>query len=250
MGDDFINFITSSILHHPSYMALHLDHGHSLEICKQAVDLGFTSVMIDASALSFNDNIALTKSVADYAHARNVSVEAELGTLSGFEDENTHAEFGLEAFTNPESARQFVEAAGCDSLAIAIGTSHGAYKRSNDREELRFDILEEVSGLLPNFPLVLHGSSMVPQYLVDIINANGGKMEHAGGIPAEQIRRAIAGGICKVNIDSDARLAWTAAVRREMANDPAAFDPRKFLTAARDQMTKVYVDLIEIVMKD
>jgi fructose-bisphosphate aldolase class II len=190
-----------------------------------------------------------------------VFVEAELGALAGFEDENTNGESRLTppaggvsqsdeggVFTNPSDAKKFVELTGCDSLAIAIGTSHGAYKRHNDTEELRFDILEKIARDLPGFPLVLHGASTIPQDLVKSINENGGDIGDARGIPAEQIRRAIKMGICKVNVDSDARLAWTAAVRKVMYDDPTIFDPRKFLIAARDQMSNTYADLINNVM--
>ncbi len=220
---------------------LHLDHGDSFGTCKSCIDGGFTSVMIDASGKPFEENIEITKEVVKYAHDRGVVVEAELGTLAGIEDEVSHA---VGSYTRPEDVQEFVERTGCDSLAIAIGTSHGAYKFKPEqctRNEkgvlvpppLRFDILEEVEKRLPGFPIVLHGSSSVPQEFVDIINQYGGAMPDAVGIPEEQLRKAAAMAVCKINIDSDIRLAITAAVRKHFAEHPADFDPRQYLKPAR-----------------
>ncbi len=214
-------------------IALHLDHGDSFEICKSCIDGGFTSVMIDGSHLSFEENIALTRQVVDYAHERGVVVEAELGTLAGVEDEvNVSAEDS--SYTRPEDVEEFVTRTGCDSLAIAIGTSHGAYKfKPGTKPQLRFDILEEVSRRLPGFPIVLHGASSVPQEFVELINKYGGNMPGAIGVPEEQLRQAASMAVCKINIDSDLRLAMTASIRQYMAEHPADFDPRAYLKPAR-----------------
>jgi len=224
-------------------IALHLDHGDTFELCKSCIDGGFTSVMIDASSKPFEENIALTRKVVEYAHDRGVVVEAELGALAGVEDDvNVSAEESH--YTRPEEVEEFVTRTGCDSLAIAIGTSHGAYKFTaaqctrNEKgilvpPPLRFDILAEVSKRLPEFPIVLHGSSSVPQDLVAIINANGGKMPDAVGIPEEQLREAARGAVCKINIDSDLRLAMTANIRKYFAEHPDHFDPRQYLKPAR-----------------
>ena len=224
-------------------ICVHLDHGDSFELCKSCIDGGFTSVMIDGSSKSFEDNIALTKQVVEYAHDHGVVVEGELGTLAGVEDEvNVSAEDS--SYTRPEEVEEFVSRTGVDSLAIAIGTSHGAYKFTAEqctRNEkgilvpppLRFDILDEISRRLPNFPIVLHGSSSVPQEFVKIINENGGKMPDAVGIPEEQLRQAARGAVCKINIDSDLRLAMTASVRKYFAEHPDHFDPRQYLKPAR-----------------
>ena len=215
-------------------IAVHLDHGDSFELCKSCIDGGFTSVMIDGSSKSFRDNIELTKRVVEYAHAHGVVVEAELGTLAGVEDEvNVSAEDS--SYTRPEEVEEFVTATGCDSLAIAIGTSHGAYKfKPGTKPQLRFDILEEVSKRLPGFPIVLHGSSSVPQEFVKMINENGGNMPGAIGIPEEQLRQAASMAVCKINIDSDLRLAMTATVRKYFADHPDHFDPRQYLKPARE----------------
>ncbi len=222
-------------------ICLHLDHGDSFETCKSCVDGGFTSVMIDASGKPFEENIAITKEVVEYAHDHGVVVEAELGTLAGIEDEVSHAEG---SYTRPEDVQEFVERTGCDSLAIAIGTSHGAYKFKPEqctRDEngilqpppLRFDILEDVAKRLPGFPIVLHGSSSVPQEFVKIINTYGGAMPDAVGVPEEQLRKAASMAVCKINIDSDIRLAMTATIRKYFAEHPADFDPRQYLKPAR-----------------
>ncbi len=216
-------------------VALHLDHGHSFEACAHAIELGFSSVMIDASNLPFDENIAISRRVAEYAHRYNVSVEAELGTIAGFEDENTHS--NTELFTRPIDAARFVSQTNIDSLAVAIGTSHGAYKQKTDSIELRFDILNEIKKLLPDTPLVLHGASSIPQIFIDEINANGGDMRGARGIPADQLRRASTEtNICKINVDSDSRIAFTAAVRRELTTHPEKFNPREYLESAMENV--------------
>ena len=224
-------------------VCVHLDHGDSFELCKSCIDGGFTSVMIDGSSKSFEDNIALTKQVVEYAHDHGVVVEGELGTLAGVEDEvNVSAEDS--SYTRPEEVEEFVARTGVDSLAIAIGTSHGAYKFTaaqctrNEKgllvpPPLRFDILDDIAKRLPGFPIVLHGSSSVPQEFVKIINENGGKMPDAVGIPEEQLRKAAESAVCKINIDSDLRLAMTACVRKYFAEHPDHFDPRQYLKPAR-----------------
>lgn len=218
-------------------ICLHLDHGDTFELCKSCIDGGFTSVMIDGSHLPFNENIALAKRVADYAHERDVTVEAELGRLAGIEDDvKVKSEDAL--YTDPDEVQEFVEKTGVDSLAIAIGTSHGAYKFKGE-PKLRFDILEEVGKRLPTFPIVLHGaSSVLPEY-VEIINKFGGKMPGARGVPEEMLRKAASMAVCKINIDSDLRLAMTAMIRKSMAEDPANFDPRKYLAPARTAIKEV-----------
>ena len=229
--------------------ALHLDHGADFEICKSCIDGGFTSVMIDGSKHSFEDNIALTKKVVEYAHAHGVVVEGELGKLAGIEDDvNVSAEDS--SYTRPEEVEEFVTRTGVDSLAIAIGTSHGAYKFTPEQctrnEEgvlvpppLRFDILKEIEKRLPGFPIVLHGASSVPQEFVRTINALGGKLPDAIGIPEDELRHAAQMAVCKINIDSDIHLAMTAAIRRVLANDPSVFDPRTYLSVARDEVKKM-----------
>lgn len=233
---------------HPE-ICLHLDHGDSFETCKSCVDSGFSSVMIDASALPFEENIALTKKVVEYAHAHDVTVEAELGVLAGVEDEVAHEE---SHYTKPEEVIEFVERTGCDSLAISVGTSHGAYKFKPEQctrdpktgrlvpPPLAFDVLAAIEEKLPSFPIVLHGSSSVPQEEVDTINKYGGKLPDAVGIPEEQLRKAAASAVCKINIDSDSRLAMTAAIRKVFVEKPGEFDPRKYLGPARDNMQKLY----------
>ena len=212
-------------------IAVHLDHGDSFEICKSCIDGGFSSVMIDGSAHSFEDNIALTKRVVDYAHSKGVVVEGELGKLAGIEDDVNVNEDDA-AFTDPAEVEEFVERTGVDSLAIAIGTSHGAFKFKGE-PRLRFDILEEVQRRLPNFPIVLHGaSSVIPQF-VDMINENGGKMPGAKGVPEEMLRQAARLAVCKINIDSDLRLAMTASIRKHFNDQPEHFDPRQYLSPAR-----------------
>lgn len=225
-------------------LALHLDHGADFDICKACIDGGFSSVMIDGSKHSFEDNIALTRKVVEYAHAHGVVVEGELGKLAGIEDD-VHVDAADSSYTQPNEVEEFVTRTGVDSLAIAIGTSHGAYKFTPEQctrnadgvlvpPPLRFDILEEISRRLPGFPIVLHGASSVPQEFVREINALGGKMPDAIGIPEEQLRRAATMAVCKINIDSDIRLAMTAAIRRTFAEEPSVFDPREYLGAGRE----------------
>lgn len=229
-------------------IALHLDHGEDFEVCKSCIDGGFTSVMIDGSKHSFEDNIALTKKVVDYAHARGVVVEGELGKLAGVEDDvNVSAEDA--SYTRPEEVEEFVRRTGVDSLAIAIGTSHGAFKfKPGQNPQLRFDILEEIERLLPNFPIVLHGaSSVVPEY-VKTINEYGGAMKDAIGIPEDMLRQAAGMAVCKINIDSDLRLAMTAGIREYMGKNPAEFDPRKYLTPARDNIKELVGHKIKNVL--
>ena len=220
-------------------IVLHLDHGADFEACKSAVDDGFTSVMIDASHHSFKENIEITRKVVEYAHERGVVVEAELGQLAGIEDAvNVKAEDA--SFTHPDEVCEFTEKTGCDSLAIAIGTSHGAYKfKPGQKPQLRFDILEEVGKRLPGFPIVLHGASSVPQDRVAIINQFGGKMPDAIGIPEEMLRQAAQMAVCKINIDSDLRVACTAAIRKHFAEHPDHFDPRQYLGDARAAVKEI-----------
>ncbi len=214
-------------------IALHLDHGADFDICKACVDGGFSSVMIDGSKYSFEENIALTRKVVEYAHAHGVVVEGELGTLAGIEDD-VHVKADDALFTRPEEVEEFVTRTGVDSLAIAIGTSHGAYKfKPGQKPQLRFDILEEVGRRLPGFPIVLHGASSVPQEFVAEVNKYGGNMPGAIGVPEEMLRQAAQMAVCKINIDSDLRLAMTAAVRKHLAEHPSDFDPRQYLTPAR-----------------
>ncbi len=218
-------------------IVLHLDHGEDFEICKACVDGGFTSVMIDGSKHPFEENIALTRRVVDYAHPRGVAVEAELGKLAGVEDDISVSEKDA-IFTNPDQAREFVERTGCDSLAVAIGTSHGAYKFKGE-PRLDFDRLSEIQERLPGFPLVLHGASSVPQDLVEFCNRYGGKLAGSRGVPEEMISRAAGMNVCKVNIDTDIRLAITGTIRKCFAEKPENFDPRLYLGPARDAIKDV-----------
>ena len=238
--------------------ALHLDHGADFDICKACIDGGFTSVMIDGSKHSVEDNIALTRKVVDYAHAHGVVVEGELGKLAGIEDD-VNVSAGDSSYTRPEEVEEFVTRTGVDSLAIAIGTSHGAYKFTPEQctrnadgvlvpPPLRFDILEEISKRLPEFPIVLHGASSVPQEFVREINALGGKMPDAIGIPETQLRRAAQLAVCKINIDSDIRLAMTAAIRRTLVNNPSAFDPREYLGEGRKAVKDMVIHKIRDVL--
>ena len=244
---------------HPE-IVLHLDHGDSFETCKSCVDMGFSSVMIDGSALPYEENIALTKKVVEYAHQFDVTVEGELGVLAGVEDEVVAEE---SHYTKPEEVIDFVSRTGVDSLAISIGTSHGAYKFKPEQctldektgrlvpPPLAFDVLDAIMVKLPGFPIVLHGSSSVPQEYVDIINQYGGKLPNAVGIPEEQLRKASESAVCKINIDSDSRLAFTAAVRKVLAEKPGEFDPRKFCGPARDEMEKMYKHkIVEVLGSD
>ena len=238
-------------------IVLHLDHGDSFETCKSCIDMGFSSVMIDGSHLPYEENVALTKKVVEYAHQFDVTVEGELGVLAGVEDEVSAEE---SHYTKPEEVVDFVTKTGCDSLAISIGTSHGAYKFTPEHctvdpetgrllpPPLAFDVLAAIEEQLPGFPIVLHGSSSVPQEDVDTINQYGGKLVAAVGIPEEQLRQAAKSAVCKINIDSDSRLAMTAAVRKALAEKPSEFDPRKYLGPARDNMQKLYMHKIVNVL--
>ena len=229
-------------------IALHLDHGADFEICKSCVDGGFTSVMIDASRFSFDENIELTKKVVEYAHERGVVVEAELGKLAGIEDDVKVASDDAQ-YTQPDEVEEFVSRTGVDSLAIAIGTSHGAYKfKPGQKPQLRFDILEEVSRRLPDFPIVLHGASSVSQDYVKIIQANVGNLKDAIGIPEDMLREAARSAVCKINIDSDLRLAMTAGIREVMWNDPSKFDPREYLKVGRQYVKDVVAHKITEVL--
>ena len=244
-----IKLVEAAVIETGLPIALHLDHGDSFETCKSCIDGGFSSVMIDASSHSFEENIEITKKVVEYAHDRGVVVEAELGSLAGIEDEvNVSAEAA--SYTRPEEVEEFVTRTGCDSLAIAIGTSHGAYKFTPEQctvneqgilvpPALRFDILEEVSKRLPGFPIVLHGSSSVPQDFVAKVNQYGGAMPNAIGVPEEQLRKAASMAVCKINIDSDLRLAMTASVREYLAQNPSHFDPRQYLKPARSAIKEM-----------
>lgn len=244
-----VKLVEAAVIETGLPIALHLDHGDSFETCKECVDDGFTSVMIDASSKSLEENIELTKKVVEYAHAHGVVVEAELGTLAGVEDE-VKVDAADSSYTRPEDVERFVKETGCDSLAIAIGTSHGAYKFTPEQctrnEEgilvpppLRFDILEEVQKRLPGFPIVLHGSSSVPQEYVKMINEHGGKMPDAVGIPESQLREAAKMAVCKINIDSDLRLAMTGTIRKFFDEHPEKFDPREYLKPARNNIKEL-----------
>lgn len=256
MAEGAVEYAKELGCEHPE-IVLHLDHGDSFETCKSCIDMGFSSVMIDGSALPYEENVALTRKVVEYAHRFDVTVEGELGVLAGVEDdvvaEKSH-------YTQPEEVIDFVSKTGVDSLAISIGTSHGAYKFTPEQctvdpatgrllpPPLRFDVLEAIEKKLPGFPIVLHGSSSVPQEEVDTINQNGGCLKAAVGIPEEQLRQASKSAVCKINIDSDSRLAMTAAVRRHLAENPAHFDPRQYLKPARESMKKMYMHKINNVL--
>jgi len=228
-----VKLVEAALIETDLPICLHLDHGDSFELCKSCIDGGFTSVMIDGSHHSFEDNIELTKKVVEYAHERGVVVEGELGRLAGIEDDVNVSEEDA-SYTRPSEVEEFVTRTGVDSLAIAIGTSHGAYKfKPGQKPQLRFDILKEVEKRLPNFPIVLHGASSVIPEFVDMINANGGNMPDAIGIPEDMLREAAKSAVCKINIDSDLRLAMTGSIRKYMAENPAHFDPRQYLSPAR-----------------
>ncbi|MGL5788209.1 MAG: class II fructose-bisphosphate aldolase [Bacteroidales bacterium] len=237
-------------------IVLHLDHGDTFELCKSCIDMGFSSVMIDGSHHSYEENIALTKKVVDYAHAHGVTVEGELGVLAGVEDDVVAEHH---TYTRPEEVEDFVKRTGVDSLAISIGTSHGANKFKPEQctknaegvlvpPPLRFDILEEIEKLIPGFPIVLHGASSVPQDKVELINKYGGALKDAIGIPESELRRAASSAVCKINIDSDGRLAMTAAIREVFATQPAEFDPRKYLGPARESLKELYKHKITDVL--
>ena len=258
MAEGAVQYAKELGCNHPE-IVLHLDHGDSYELCKSCIDMGFSSVMIDGSALPYDENVALTKKVVDYAHQFDVTVEGELGVLAGVEDEVAHEE---SHYTKPEEVVDFVSKTGVDSLAISIGTSHGAYKfkpeqctrDANGRlvpPPLAFDVLDAIMVQLPGFPIVLHGSSSMPQEEVDTINKFGGKLPDAVGIPEEQLRKAAKSAVCKINIDSDSRLAMTAAIRRVFAEKPGEFDPRKYLGPARENMKKLYEHkIVEVLGSD
>lgn len=247
MAQGAVEYAKELGLEHPQ-IVLHLDHGDTFELCKSCIDMGFSSVMIDGSHHPYEDNVALTRKVVEYAHKYDVTVEGELGVLAGVEDEVSSA---VSHYTRPEEVVDFVTRTGVDSLAISIGTSHGANKFTPEQctrdangvlipPPLRFDILEEIEKRIPGFPIVLHGSSSVPQDLVAIINKYGGAMKDSIGIPEEQLRKAAKSAVCKINIDSDGRIAMTAAVRQVLATKPAEFDPRKYLGPARDSLKELY----------
>ena len=256
MAEGAVGYAKELGCNHPE-IALHLDHGDSFELCKSCVDMGFSSVMIDGSALPYDENVALTKQVVDYAHQYDVTVEGELGVLAGVEDEVASE---VSHYTKPEEVIDFTSKTGVDSLAISIGTSHGAYKFKPEQctrdpktgrlvpPPLAFDVLDEIMKRLPGFPIVLHGSSSVPQEYVDMINKYGGKLPDAVGIPEEQLRKAAKSAVCKINIDSDSRLAFTAAIRKTLAEKPAEFDPRKYCGPARDLMEEMYKHKITDVL--
>ena len=256
MAEGAVEYAKELGCEHPE-IVLHLDHGDSFETCKSCIDMGFSSVMIDGSALPYEENIALTKKVVDYAHQFDVTVEAELGVLAGVEDDVVAEE---SHYTQPEEVIDFATRTGCDSLAISIGTSHGAYKFTPAQctrdpktgrlvpPPLAFDVLHEIEKKLPGFPIVLHGSSSVPQDEVDTINKYGGNLPDAVGIPEEQLREASKSAVCKINIDSDSRLAMTAAIRKYFAEHPEHFDPRQYLGPARENMKKMYIHKIVDVL--
>ena len=243
-----MKLVEAAVEETPVPIALHLDHGDSFELCKSCIDGGFTSVMIDGSSLDYEDNVELTKKVVDYAHPRNVTVEAELGRLAGIEDE-VHVTEDSASYTDPGLVEDFVRRTGVDSLAIAIGTSHGAYKfKPGQKPQLRFDILQEVEARLPKFPIVLHGASSVVPKFVEMINENGGKMPDAVGIPEEMLKKASQMAVCKINIDSDLRLAMTGTIRAYLNENPSHFDPRQYLKAAREAIYEVVAHKIKNVL--
>ena len=256
MAEGAVEYAKELGCEHPE-IVLHLDHGDTFETCKSCIDMGFSSVMIDGSSLPYEENIAVTKKVVDYAHQFDVTVEAELGVLAGVEDDVVAEE---SHYTRPEEVIDFATRTGCDSLAISIGTSHGAYKFTPAQctrdpktgrlvpPPLAFDVLHEIEKKLPGFPIVLHGSSSVPQEEVDTINKYGGKLPDAVGIPEEQLREASKSAVCKINIDSDSRLAMTAAIRQYFAEHPEHFDPRQYLGPARENMKKMYIHKIVDVL--
>lgn len=246
IGDNILMGMIAGAKYKRGQVALHLDHGHSFDICKHAIDLGFSSVMFDGSMLDLEKNISISRKISDYAHKFDVSVETELGILSGFEDKNTNSK--INSYTNPDLVKNFVNKTQTDSLAISIGTSHGAYKRKNNNETLRFDILKEISELVPNIPLVLHGASSVPQNYIKTINKFGGNIKDAYGIKPSQIRKAISLHITKINVDSDSRLAFTSTIRKELSQNKPVFDPRVYLDKAKQEMIKNCINEIQNIM--
>ena len=243
-----MKLVEAAVIETPVPIALHLDHGDSFELCKNCIDGGFTSVMIDGSSLKYEENIELAKRVVDYAHPRKVTVEAELGRLAGIEDEVNVSKEGA-SYTDPAKVEDFVKRTGVDSLAIAIGTSHGAYKfKPGQYPQLRFDILQEIEKRIPNFPIVLHGASSVIPEFVAMINENGGKMPDAIGIPEGMLRKAAKMAVCKINIDSDLRLAMTGTIRKYFNENPAHFDPRQYLKPAREAIYNIVSHKIKNVL--
>ncbi len=241
-----MKMVQAAIEEHPNVpVAIHLDHGPDFETCKMCIDAGFTSVMIDGSKYDFEENVAITKKVVEYAHSKGVVVEAELGKLAGIEDD-VNVSSADAMYTDPAQAQEFVERTGCDSLAIAIGTSHGAYKFKGEAK-LRFDILKEIKNRIPNTPIVLHGASTVIPELVEMCNQYGGNIPGAKGVPDEMLKEASISGVSKVNVDTDLRLAMTAGIRKVFTEDPSAFDPRKYLTPARDLIKETVKHKIENV---
>ncbi|MDR1776617.1 MAG: class II fructose-1,6-bisphosphate aldolase [Desulfovibrio sp.] len=245
-GQTYImKLVEAALVEDPSVpVVVHLDHGPSFEMCRDCIDGGFTSVMIDGSHLPYEENVALTKKVVDYAHAKNVWVEAELGKLAGVEE---HVQSLEHVYTDPDQAVDFVKKTGCDSLAVAIGTSHGAYKFKGDAK-LDFERLEAISNKLPGYPLVLHGASSVPQDFVALCNKYGGQVGGAKGVPEDMLRKAATMGVCKINVDTDIRLALTASIRQFMAERPDQFDPRSYMAPARDAVKKMVMHKIRNVM--
>jgi len=246
MGDDILMGMIAGAKYRVGQVALHLDHGHSFEICKHAIDIGFSSVMFDGAALPLAKNIEISRKVADYAHKFDVSVETELGVLAGTEDEKTKSASHI--YTDPDMVKEFVKQTHTDSLAIAIGTAHGAYKNKSPNTKLRFDILKQIVKNVPNTPLVLHGASSIPQKFITTINKYGGNIKGAHGIVPAQIRQAIALHITKVNVDSDSRLAFTSELRKTLATHKGIFSPREYLNDAMDAITKNCVDEIQNIM--
>lgn len=246
-ANNLIGLISAQKFSSDDYVCLHLDHGKSFDLCKHVIELGFSSVMIDASALPLHENISISSYVAEYAHKFDVSTESEIGILSGIEDENTFSD--KSQYTNPQDAKTFVENTNTDSLAVAIGTSHGAYKRKNKDENLRFDILEKIEQKIPNTPIVLHGASTIPEKFVNTINKFGGKINNAIGIDALQLKfAATKTNICKINIDSDLRLAMTASIRQDLYEHPENFNPRQYLSNTIDNMSNYCAFLMREIM--
>ena len=246
MGDEVLIGMIAGAKYKKNTVALHLDHGHSFESCKHAIDIGFSSVMFDGGALSLKENIRISRKVADYAHKHNVSVETELGILAGIEDETTHSNSHF--YTDPAIVSDFVNRTHTDSLAVAIGTAHGLYKRKNDKDKLRFDILKQIANNIPKTPLVLHGASTIPQKFINNINKYGGNIKHANGTSPTQIKQAIKLHITKINIDSDSRLVFTSAVREKLYKNRENFAPRQYLGFAMDEMTQNCIDEIKNIM--
>ena len=246
MSGDILMGMIRGAKYEPGQIALHLDHGHSFEICKYAANIGFSSVMFDGSTLPLEQNISESRKIADYVHKFDISLETELGVLSGIEDENTKSK--TYSYTDPDIVKNFVKQTQTDSLAVAIGTSHGAYKRKSKKESLRFDILKQIADNIPKVPLVLHGASNIPQKYIKQINKFGGNIKNARGISPSQIRRAISLHITKVNVETDSRLAFTAAIRKTLSTNPSVFNPRDYLSNAKDEMVKNCIDEIQNIM--